>query len=372
MGQLAQRAQQQQRDLLDDANAGRRATCRSCSATSGPAAWTKPRWSATAPIRSRRCWRASTASSARKDIPPAIAALHQVGIPVAFNFGADVDLRDLVAPHRLLQPGRPRPARPGLLHAHRCRHARAARPLHRLRVEDPRPDRQPAGQLAADTQAVLDLETRIAQASQAAGVDCATPRANYAPVATASSASSTSACSWTNSSRRRASATTRVSIANPQLFAQLDALVGAPEARRNGKPTCATRSACDGALPVQGVARCRFRVPRPRAARADRAAAAPATGARRDQRRRRPDGRPRIRRRATCRRDERTRATEIATQVRDALGPRHRPQHLDECRGKDRSQGEARQAQDRNRRAGAATSTTACSRWAAAVSAATC
>src|SRR5690606_37354846 len=30
-----------------------------------------------------------------RDIPPAIAALHQVGIPVAFNFGADLDLADL-------------------------------------------------------------------------------------------------------------------------------------------------------------------------------------------------------------------------------------------------------------------------------------
>src|SRR5690606_18400713 len=30
-----------------------------------------------------------------KDIPAAVAALHQVGIPVLFNFGADVDLADL-------------------------------------------------------------------------------------------------------------------------------------------------------------------------------------------------------------------------------------------------------------------------------------
>ena len=30
-----------------------------------------------------------------KDVPAAIAALHQVGIPVAFNFGADVDLKAL-------------------------------------------------------------------------------------------------------------------------------------------------------------------------------------------------------------------------------------------------------------------------------------
>src|SRR5690606_42135963 len=30
-----------------------------------------------------------------KDIAPAIAALHQVGIPVLFNFNADIDLRDL-------------------------------------------------------------------------------------------------------------------------------------------------------------------------------------------------------------------------------------------------------------------------------------
>src|SRR5690606_37626400 len=30
-----------------------------------------------------------------RDIPPAIAALHQVGIPVVFNFSADLDLADL-------------------------------------------------------------------------------------------------------------------------------------------------------------------------------------------------------------------------------------------------------------------------------------
>src|SRR5690606_21289188 len=30
-----------------------------------------------------------------RDIPPAIAALHQVGIPVLFNFSADLDLADL-------------------------------------------------------------------------------------------------------------------------------------------------------------------------------------------------------------------------------------------------------------------------------------
>ena len=29
------------------------------------------------------------------DVAPAIAALHQVGIPVVFNFSADIDLRDL-------------------------------------------------------------------------------------------------------------------------------------------------------------------------------------------------------------------------------------------------------------------------------------
>jgi putative endopeptidase len=30
-----------------------------------------------------------------RDIAPSIAALHQVGIPVVFNFSADIDLRDL-------------------------------------------------------------------------------------------------------------------------------------------------------------------------------------------------------------------------------------------------------------------------------------
>ena len=52
----------------------------------------------------------------------------------------------------------------------------------------------------------------------------------------------------------------------------------------------------DGAVPVQGLARRRFRLPRPRAARRSRAAFAPAAGAGRDQPGRRTDPRQRIRR----------------------------------------------------------------------------
>ena len=81
-----------------------------------------------------------------KDVPASIAALHQVGIPVAFNFGADIDLEGPRPPHRLLQPGRPGPARSRLLHPQRCRHARAAGPVQRLRAEDPGADRHAAGQ----------------------------------------------------------------------------------------------------------------------------------------------------------------------------------------------------------------------------------
>ena len=94
----------------------RRATCRNCWATSGPVAWTRPRWKPTAPSRSHRCWIASTRSRRPRKVAPAIAALHQVGIPVAFNFQSRRGSARARSPHRLLHAGRPGPAGSGLLH----------------------------------------------------------------------------------------------------------------------------------------------------------------------------------------------------------------------------------------------------------------
>jgi putative endopeptidase len=95
-GRTARTQLQQQRDCSTTRCACRRATCRSCSATSGRAAWTKPRSNATAPIPSRRCWRAST-HQAREGHPAGDRRAAPGRHPVAFNFGADIDLRDLSA-----------------------------------------------------------------------------------------------------------------------------------------------------------------------------------------------------------------------------------------------------------------------------------
>ena len=115
MGQLAERAQQQQRDLLDAAMTAPQGNVQKllgdfwASGLDEAAVEARRRQSGRAAAR-----RASTASRRRRTSRPSIAALHQVGIPVAFNFGADIDLQRPRPPHRLLQPGRPRPARPGV------------------------------------------------------------------------------------------------------------------------------------------------------------------------------------------------------------------------------------------------------------------
>ena len=95
MGQLNERSLQQQRDLLDNAMRMPQGNVQKLLGdfwASGldEAAVERDGANPVAPLLSR-----IDGIRKAKDIPPAIAALHQVGIPVAFNFGADIDLRDL-------------------------------------------------------------------------------------------------------------------------------------------------------------------------------------------------------------------------------------------------------------------------------------
>jgi putative endopeptidase len=224
LGQLAQRARQQQVDLL---NADMQTTQQGVPKLLGDfwasgldeAAVERDGANPIAPLLSR-----VDAIRRSKDVPPAIAALHQVGIPVAFNFSADVDLQDL-SRHigyfsqgglGLPDPGyytRTDPDTRALL----GRYTDYVSKILALTGSKP-------ADLKADTQAVLDIETRIAQASRPLAM-MADPRTNYARVATGTLGKQYRHLQLDDFLKVQGVGDDSVSMANPQLFAQLDMLV---------------------------------------------------------------------------------------------------------------------------------------------------
>src|SRR5690606_32866129 len=100
-----------------------------------------------------------------KDIPPAIAALHQVGIPVVFNFSADLDLADLdrhIGYFAQGGTGLPDPA----YYTREDADSRALLGLYNSYVQKILAlTGTTEAELAAEAQAVIDIETRIARAS---------------------------------------------------------------------------------------------------------------------------------------------------------------------------------------------------------------
>ena len=116
------------------------------------------------------------------EIAATIAALHQIGIPVAFNFGADVDLRDLSRHIGYLMQGGtglPDPA----YYTRTDADARELLARYRAYV------RQilaltgtPQERLDAESAAVIDLETLLARESRPL-LDLRNYRDSYAPVA---------------------------------------------------------------------------------------------------------------------------------------------------------------------------------------------
>jgi len=224
LAQLAQRAKQQQMDLLD-------ADMQSAQGGVGKllgdfwasgldeAAVERDGAQPIAPLLAR-----IAAIKRAKDIPPAIAALHQVGIPVAFNFTADLDLQDLqkhVGYFGQGGLGLPDPA----YYTRGDADTRALLGRYTdyvgkiLTLTGSTPE-----QLAADTAAVLDLETRIAQASKPLTL-LRTPRDNYALVPVAELDKTYRKLQLTKFLEAQGVADTNVSLANPQLFATLDTLV---------------------------------------------------------------------------------------------------------------------------------------------------
>src|SRR3546814_558846 len=190
-----------------------------------------------------------------KDIPPAIAALHQVGIPVLFQLTPDVDLANLdrhigyftqvglamtAPPHYTpAKPAHPKPP-----HPHTGYFTQGGLgltdPTYYTRAD---PDTQallgrykdyvekilvltgtPADKAAAQAQKVIDIETRIANASRPMSL-MRDPRNNYALVESATLGKSYRHLQLDDFLAAQAVTDDAVSLANPALFTELDAMV---------------------------------------------------------------------------------------------------------------------------------------------------
>lgn len=223
LGQLTQRARQQQVDLLNSELQAQGGVAKLLGDfwASGldEAAVERDGAAPIAPLLAR-----IDAIRRNKDLPAAIAALHQVGIPVAFSFDADIDLADLDRHIGYFSQGglglpdpayytRTDPDTQALLGRYTDYVSKI------LALTGSKPE-----QLGADTQAVLDLETRIAQASKPLTL-LRDPRANYALVPVTELAKQYPKLQLAAFLKAQGVSDDDVSLANPQLFAQLDALV---------------------------------------------------------------------------------------------------------------------------------------------------
>lgn len=160
-----------------------------------------------------------------RDIAPAIAALHQVGIPVAFDFSANIDLNDLnrhIGYFGQGGLGLPDPAWYTATDADsRALFQRYREYVKQILILTGTPE----ARADADTAAVIDLETRIAQASRPLSL-LRDPRANYNPVPVADFARQFRRLRLADFLSAQGVQADTVSMANPELFTQLDALTG--------------------------------------------------------------------------------------------------------------------------------------------------
>ncbi len=225
LGQLTARAQQQQRDLLDAAMQSPQNNVQQLLGdfwASGldEAAIERDGANPVAPLLKR-------IDGIRKtgDVAPAIAALHQVGIPALFNFSADVDLRELDRHLGYFSQGGlglPDPAYytrgdadTQALVARYADYIRKILTLTGVAAKD----------LERETALVLDLEKRIAATARPL-VELRDPKSNFAPVATAGLGKQYRNLQLDAFLKVQGVSDDTVSIANPAMFAQLDALVG--------------------------------------------------------------------------------------------------------------------------------------------------
>ena len=160
-----------------------------------------------------------------RDVPATIAALHQVGIPVAFNFAPDVDLQALdrhIGYFMQGGMGLPDPA----FYTRDDADTRVVMDRYRAYV------RQilaltgtPEQRLDADVSAVIAIETALARKSRSLN-ELNSPADNFAPVPVAQAAKRYRHLQLDKFLAAQGVKDDRVSMANPALFAELDAMVG--------------------------------------------------------------------------------------------------------------------------------------------------
>ena len=160
-----------------------------------------------------------------RDVPATIAALHQVGIPVAFNFAPDVDLQALDR-HigYFMQGGMGLPDQ--AFYTRDDADTRVVMDRYRAYV------RQilaltgtPEQRLDADVSAVIAIETALARKSRSLN-ELNSPADNFAPVPVAQAAKRYRNLQLDKFLAAQGVKDDRVSMANPALFAELDAMVG--------------------------------------------------------------------------------------------------------------------------------------------------
>ena len=229
LGQLNARAEQQQRDLLDAAMQAPQNNVQKLLGdfwASGldEAAVEADAANPIAPLLTR-----INGIRRAKDVPAAIAALHQVGIPVAFNFGADIDLNDLNRHIGYFSQGGTALPDPAFYTRQDADNAVVMSRYRNYIGKILTLTGTPANKLAAETQSVLDMEGRIAQASRPLA-SLRDPRGNYAPVPVAELKKQYRNLQLAEFLQAQGVTDDVVSIANPQLFQQLDALIGGVKA----------------------------------------------------------------------------------------------------------------------------------------------
>ncbi|WP_369975975.1 M13 family metallopeptidase [Xanthomonas bundabergensis] len=224
LGQLSARAQQQQRDLLDASmqspqNDVQKALGDFWASGLDEAAVEKDGSTPIAPLLSR-----IDAIKKAKDVPASIAALHQIGIPVAFNFGADVDLKALdrhIGYFMQGGMGLPDPA----FYTRSDADTVALMGRYRAYVKQILTlTGTPAAKLEADAQSVLQIETALARSAKSlAGIN--NPFNNYAPISTKELNKQYRNLQLDAFLKAQGVNDDLVSLADPEMFKQLDGMI---------------------------------------------------------------------------------------------------------------------------------------------------
>ena len=224
LGELAERSVQQQRDLLDGAmtapqNGIQKLLGDFWASGLDEAAVERDGAGPIAPLLSR-----IGAIKKPQDVAPAIAALHQVGIPVAFNFTADIDLKQLDTYMGYFTQG-------GLglpdasFYTRTDPDARALLGRYNGHVQKILTlAGTPQDKVAAEAALVIDLETRIARLSKTQE-QLRSLRATYSPVPTKDFAKKYRNLQLGAFLKAQGVSAEQVSMADQALFAQLDKLV---------------------------------------------------------------------------------------------------------------------------------------------------